>query len=119
MTLLEEMQLRLDRFTYKPRHRFTLELPHSVLGVVLVLSSLQPHVDDPNKEIVIQFRRTLYAEDLDPNLVGAMSDAAKRYFDVAVEGLIHDFEAHEMAEWLKFDGKCVREPHPELKGDKT
>ena len=31
-----------------------------------------------------------------------------------IEGEIMSLEQHEMHEWLKFDGKNYKDPHPEL-----
>lgn len=110
MTLLQSLELRLARFTYKPRYRFHIEVPREFCGFMLVLSSLQPSVADPEREVVIVFRRSLPLDVFEDSVKNN-----ERYFDIAVEGLIHDFEAHETAEWFKFDGKCVHEPHPDIK----
>jgi hypothetical protein len=38
----------------------------------------------------------------------------KELMECVVRGWLMRFELHEMDEWLRLDGVCVREPHPEL-----
>ena len=99
----DEARAFLARITYKPGSSLELVDEGSEFWV-----RMHRHLDDstaPGKSIHLHFAKALSVYDL----------PMWREFDLLqhVKDLCVYSERHEIAEWLKLDGKCIDEPHPE------
>lgn len=105
----------LRRITYKPTWRFHIEAEPETMYrpwyVHVHLYYSLPSIDDPMVDSQLTTQQTFTAN--------ALADVVRYGEDAIVErvaySLIRRAELHEMDEWLKLDGVCVRDPHPELK----
>ena len=116
-----EQQIRritalMNRLSYKPASSFRCRAGWTFDGVnyfedtgpyVLLLVNVPVlNVQPPHEAIVITSCKAWFVLDIerldDQFILGEL-------FDVIVQA-----ERHEVAEWFKFDGKNVVDPHPEL-----
>lgn len=110
MLYSSELQFRrlqdiIHRVSYKPRVKLEVHrLMEDVATIRVVM--IVPDINDPTDNIVFQFMSSLSLYS-----IGDMTDC--QIVEYFVRGAIREAELHEMDEWLKFDGRCVREPHPE------
>ena len=112
MTPFERLDALLRRVTYKP-------------GWSLSLSRLRrpdwsPQPWDP-LYLTISFTTTDVTTGL-PVTISNMGDVYPEFIsrltdgeivDTVLTSAIRNMEEHELREWLKLDGICVRDPHPE------
>ena len=97
----------LRRVTYKPNSSYSIADRVPPLGVgSLSLSQFVPNAcvsaEDPEEDLWVH------------HSVAISFPCAVAHFRVILEVLTADAERHEQNEWLKVDGVCVCEPHPDL-----
>lgn len=102
----------IRRHDYKPDFQITLDLKPDMHGTYMVRGILDGPAFEvktrmPNHVLSARFIDGYLLDHLDPSLI----PAAVRDF---LERLIRQWEDHERDEWFKYDGVCVRDPHPEL-----
>jgi hypothetical protein len=97
----------LERVTYKPGSRFSVERPPGG-PAFLQLKLYVQDVNNPARTTPLCHARPLEDSQLDE-----MSDA--ELIKTLVYQSIAEMERHEIHEWLRFDGVPVIDPHPELK----
>jgi hypothetical protein len=110
--ILIRAQRWVNAITYKPNHHFFVKWDYDewrddrqMLVVTMVVRA--PDVDDPKNITSI-----MSPVKVDPVIVGANQRST---FNRIIEGLVNDFERHEMEEWLKIDGRRLNDPHPEAR----
>jgi hypothetical protein len=91
---------------YKPHCKLDVHRISDYFVVNIVVVMIVPDINSPERRTVIQFASTVDLEFMEQ-----MTDfeVVERY----VSRAILEAELHEMDEWLKFEGRCVKEPHPE------
>jgi len=98
----------LSKITYKPNWKFELEEDRNTPTrfmqnfLYLRITTHQPNADRSLQSVLLTSSHALSPE--------AFMD--KSHFLMIVEHAIRDAEMHEVDEWLKFDGKHIRHPHP-------
>lgn len=102
-TMIDAIRRELEKVTYKRGYRFYLtdEEDYSAIRIHLVIPRIEC-VDGWNQFIDITFTKTF-----------SYQEAFVSGTDEMVRQLVHAWELHEADEWLKYDGKRVREPHKE------
>jgi hypothetical protein len=103
---LRRLRSILAGVTYKPS--FSIEA-ESVEGrtseICLMVSMRAPDVETGNETVVFRVKSIWDFELAD------MSDLS--IVENCILSIIRDMEEHEMREWLKYKGICVRNPHPQ------
>ena len=100
---LEEAEAVLKRVSYKPGYHF--EISAIGLRVDLMLVQLQrPDADGGDRKLDLVCRCPLPADQLE-----SLDEAG---LIMLVSQQAAWLELHEMDEWLRLDGKRLREPHP-------
>jgi hypothetical protein len=99
-----EVESFVARITYKPQSTLTVWKNSSCDGISLLFTKYVVDVADNSRVIPL------------------VNSYSSTYLPRDQEELIHmintvvrTLELHEINEWLKLDGRCVVEPHPELK----
>jgi hypothetical protein len=100
MTLQKAQEL-VAKFTYKPN--FKIELQQDILRDMWQLH-IHMIVSDVHTGKVTKVNST--------RLLHCKVD--KDYLKDSIISAVHELEIHEINEWLKFNGKHVTNPHPEL-----
>jgi hypothetical protein len=106
MTSLEKVQDILKRLTYKPNWIITAHssiTPWERDNVVLTIGVRVMDVDTGKPTVIHE--STVIESYFLPNEDSGIVEI--------ISGAIRHIEEHEFREWLKFDGICVRNPHPE------
>ncbi len=92
----------LNRFTYKPGYQLKAE-SFTRGHIILRIRARVPDADNPDQMI-----------DLGRSMVLSVPTARnEEYVLWWLTSVLRDLEHHELNEWLKLDGKRVREPHKE------
>lgn len=115
--LLQETRRLLARVTYKPGWALTATAPDEVIlskpwrpwEVTVGLDYRVMSLEDPFCSVLLTTAMVL----TESHLAQMLRDEQLVYW--VVQNLIRRAELHEMDEWLKLDGKCVTNPHPELR----
>lgn len=110
MNQLHRLQEIIKRVTYKKGWRLTAAMDRFPnCGIISLFVTVT--IPDANNltlpPLMICRSNTITEWELEQ-----LSDAQIVEFPIST--LIRDMEAHEFAEWLKFDGVCIRNPHPEV-----
>jgi hypothetical protein len=135
--LLNATHSLLDSITYKPGWKFRLEAKAKTIYAPWYIEiHLDYEVESLEKERVVidglQWHPAtgdsrLYSSSVIQTMVSLTTSTTlteHSLVEVLVRGdlvrhvavnLIRRAELHEMDEWLKLDGKCVNDPHPELR----
>jgi len=96
----------LSKITYKPGWKFELEeerTTHHLYNLMYFrLTTKQPSADGSVDHAFLCSTHGISPE--------AFMD--RDHFLMIVEHAIRDAEMHEVDEWLKYDGKHIRDPHP-------
>lgn len=94
----------IARLTYKPGWAFGVE------GTLffLVFNTHDATVKRPRKVTAEMIRR------IPPRIVEQVRKGRTAGLYAFVAKAIREREEHEVQEWLKVDGRCMVEPHPEL-----
>ena len=100
-----EARAILTRITYKHGRRFSMK-EHGMHWLLFMHADLDDAVK-PNERISLHFSKLINAYDLPLWKEYDLLQHVKRLCAYA--------EDHEIKEWLKLDGKCIDEPHPELR----
>jgi hypothetical protein len=107
MDQLERLKNLVSRITYKPGWTFSL----TWFGDERCWLQIATHVVDV--ESGLPGMPLTFTEPIDLSIMETLND------ETIVRGVLGNalqkFEAHEFDEWFKFKGRCVRDPHPELK----
>lgn len=102
MSRLAEVQAFLDRFSYKPGAVLRITAHEDTVRLLMTMDA--PDVSKPgNPTTSITMSRYIRFDDLHP----FNRDVLAR----EVKILVYELERHETAEWLKFDGVCIDDPH--------
>jgi hypothetical protein len=101
---LTRVRALLARVTYKPGAVFTvMQNPFTGFLIIGLTSEVQNATDPACKvQISMQVR-------IDPDQVLEMPD--NEFYQMVLYTLVEEWETHEMQEWLKVDGKPVKDPH--------
>lgn len=114
MTLREQVQIVLDSMSYKPGWSFTLmpedprRSPANPPDFLHILCrTRQPSVFPPHQQVFLSQYMVVSPLMLECslNLNASLKHMLYR--------TILEMEKHEIDEWLKFNGVCFHEPHPE------
>jgi len=101
--ILSEVKDILREITYKPHYLFQFQYIYARETMRLSLSvPFQPDAVREGGEISLTFTLEYSIREFER-------------FEVLMEVLQQFFlsyERHEMDEWLKYQGKCIRDPHP-------
>ena len=97
----------MERVTYKPGYQFSVWRAPDGSSLYVTLSSaplpdaegLKPEAQPVHCANMVDFQVLCTEEN-------------RQYYAAK---LIEDLERHEINEWFKVDGKCVKGPHPEKK----
>jgi hypothetical protein len=117
-TSLERVKRLLSRVTYKPGWKITADyqgfsLEQAHMGpwrrVEITVRLNGPDAYDSNGKMTI-ISRTDSLQEYD---IERLDDG--QIVDYFICRAIRELEEHEFREWFRFDGVCVRDPHPELK----
>lgn len=110
--LLQEVRQFCARITYKPGWVLTVTAPepriHKPWHVVVNLDYTVPSIHNP---YMMQPLTTGFSI-AEHSLVEML--ARGDFMNFIKVNLFRRAELHELDEWLKLDGVCVTEPHPEL-----
>jgi hypothetical protein len=98
---LSEVQDILREITYKPRYLFHFQYVYARETMRLSLTCFQP---DAIREGEIRLTYTLEYSIREFEKFELIVEVLQQFFI--------SFERHEMNEWLKYQGKCIRDPHP-------
>lgn len=98
-----DLQRYLDRYTYKPGSSIVVGNMNMRGRVEINLYLRSPDVSDPSRLAKITTTQELEF----PVETG--------HLEMLIYSGWKYLESHEIDEWLKFDGECVNDPHPELK----
>lgn len=116
---LQRVKRLLDKVTYKPG--WTLNAGAIPAGeddpldtgdygdIVLNVTMVADDAIWDRKKVTVYFQKII-----DMGALRRMDD--RKVLDYFIFGAIKELEEHECNEWFKFDGICVRDPHPEQKG---
>jgi hypothetical protein len=107
----EDIREFVGRFSYKPNYKITSWIDTSYIRPRLFLNMVVtvPDVVTPgHPDTQIAFTQTYGLDDL-------MLSGPQYAFHM-MERFVEDWERHEAAEWLCFDGKKMHDPHVEPKG---
>jgi hypothetical protein len=113
MELVSRIQTLLSRVTYKPGWKFECWPTYASNGrlsdreISIITSFTAVNAENPSSTEIFHSQNLFPAEILEN-----MTDADLVLH--VIRECIFRVEMHEVDEWLKFNGKCVREPHPEL-----
>lgn len=108
MTILEAIEI-VDKITYKPKSMLQaswhLHIGYLEIRILQMMRSLEyPYEEFTPIHLVCHIDELMLANFRD-----------ERDLIVFVRDQIRSMEEHEMNEWLKFEGKNVVDPHPEIK----
>lgn len=101
--LLGQLGITYDR----PGYTLAAEYQVDRQAWLIVAHVQRPDVNDPNSVVPVVVRRFLDVRELREE---------RHHVLHVVRGLLRELERHEIDEWLKVDGKCAFDPHPELRG---
>jgi hypothetical protein len=106
---LERLRAIVSRVTYKPRWRLGVwdQSPPYHQHAVLYVTYFAPNALCPENEVPLMLLEAFSLERLE-----TLPD---EYILREIYRLVRRAELHELDEWLKVDGKCVTDPHPEIK----
>lgn len=112
-TLLHVLRLELQRVTYKPGWRFSIEQAPNGFDLVLRAGAFMQNAD----QRIGEEPSSLYVS-LDRHFPGDFFDQktdpiSLDLFHEFVYRLVVELEMHEVKEFLKIDGKHFIDPHPE------
>jgi hypothetical protein len=113
MDHLSRVRSLLERVTYKPGWKLSVERSRYISSdsLLLVVSAEFPDVDRPDRRVTpFTFRKIIEEWCLD-----RMNDG--QVLEYCIIPTIREMEEHEFREWLKLDGFCLYDPHPERKFD--
>jgi len=96
---VDELRAELARYTYKPGWRLTIA-PHTGFGAVLHVGYDAPDSRTPGETARIESRHVIDPWDAE-HLAEFVAQALRQA------------EMHELAEWLRYDGVMVDDPHAE------
>lgn len=114
-TAYDQAKEFMARVTYKPNTRFTVgawcQENGPPIGITLNMFMTVPDVDNPETTTELHCSQGF--------LLGSMEHAGINIVQYVLNRVIETMENHERDEWLKIDGKHVRDPHPkkETHGD--
>lgn len=97
----------LKRITYKPGWEITLRGNRLKVAV--------PTFDAIGRRRKVMAGTVRYVSDVTLDRIAEGHEAITARFIEYVLAVIRLREFHEMDEWLKVDGRCVVDPHPELR----
>ncbi len=110
MTIYDQFELKVNLVSYKPSWKFKIIYQ----GLESGHEAIQLFVTYKTQDIVTQ-------EWIDLSRYFGISEFVveelvkdKELFSTWIRRCIYDMEMHEIDELLKFEGKCIREPHPEI-----
>lgn len=112
---MENVQSRLKRIidsvTYKPNWKISIieDIDYGINYVMLQFVFKTKDVSNITNDIIIS--RTSSISLLTLNVMNEFSD--KEWVNRLLWRVIKEMEIHELDEWLKFKGKCIKEPHKE------
>lgn len=116
--LLRETQGLLARISYKPGWMLTATAPSTEQDfrrpwtpwyLTVHLDYRMPSLDDPSRTTLLSTQYTVAERELERML----RDDGRDFIGHVVTALLKRAELHEMDEWLRLDGRCVVDPHPE------
>jgi hypothetical protein len=93
-TVIDQIRQELKKITYKPGYEFTADN----YGGTILITVTTPYLKNANggNDVFISIRHE-YCHSMP--------------LSIAVRNLVRELELHEVDEWLKVDGKRIREPH--------
>lgn len=100
----------LARLTYKPGFQFMAHHASRRDAIEVTINHSPQDSGNPSKTLPIVSQILICSEALTQT-----QESAEEIMRVMLFPAIRDLELHEMHEWLKIDGKHVKDPHPELK----
>lgn len=116
---LKRVKALLDKVTYKPGWTLDCSREPSKYQtyprswdwdrIFIMVQVKVPDAIDPHKMTTIHSHYSLFSIDLE-----RLDD--RQIVDYFIRRAIQQMEEHELCEWFKFDGICVKDPHPEQKG---
>ena len=116
---LERVKRLLKKVTYKPGWKLDCSWEKSKRQtyprtsdwdrIFIMVQVRVPDAIDPQRMTTVHSHYSMVAIDLERFNDGQIVD----YF---IRLAIQHMEEHEFCEWFKFDGICVKDPHPEQKG---
>ena|SRR5260221_8661401 len=109
MTLFEQFECMVSHITYKPGWTFKV-LANDYCAAMLKVSFKVPSVVD--NSIINVVRETALSFD---TINEICSHDGKERLLYIIQECVKDMELHEMAEWLKYEGEYITDPHPELR----
>lgn len=95
----KEIKNLIASLTYKKGVKFTVAQPEST-GAVVAIEMIVHDVDNPEKEIVLMVHRVVPWE------------VPIDYLAHLLYQMLYDLEMHELNEWFRQNGQCVKTPHP-------
>jgi hypothetical protein len=113
MDNLSRVRSLLERVTYKPGWKLSVERSRYISSdsLVLIVTAEFPDVDRPDRRLTpVTFRKIIDGWNLEQ-----VND--RKILDYYISRVIREMEGHEFREWLKLDGFCLYDPHPERKFD--
>ena len=115
---LDEVKALVSKFTYKPNSTFKVRPGYEASMFdgrsnlhIIEVSILCTDVNDHTKQNFVANQTGFYLDDI--------GDWTEELVIFKIVNAIRSIEDHENAEWLRLDGKFVRDPHPEIKHGKN
>jgi hypothetical protein len=103
---LNELKALVSKFTYKPNSTFRVKSYAPDDFNIIEVSILCADVNNPTKQNFVTNQSAFYENEI--------FNWTTELVIYKIINAIQSIEDHESREWLRLDGKFVRDPHPEL-----
>ena len=111
--LHRKLMTMLGKVTYKPNFSFSVEGSDDHLMVIISMTVADAVPDTPGRMTLRGPNNTIPITKRCPINGWGNAIFTERFFVEWLRDQIIELERHEINEWLQFDGKHLRDPHPE------
>lgn len=123
--IIKTIQEIIDKVSYKPNVRFALSFGSDGIITIKITRPVEDATKIPDRpSVIVMSHRVEYGPQtalccfsLD-NLIKITKEQLISVVKYELFEGIRNMELHEMDEWLRYEGKYVNDPHPELKREK-
>lgn len=111
LKIFEHVKSIVAKISYKPN--FEIKVCRNMTNGEIDIRILLKYVQDSNNSDPKIINPIILRKILTPRMI-KMSKKTDRHIVYIISNMIRQMETHEIDEWLKVDGKRLKNPHPEL-----